>query len=318
MIPYFIAEDQALVEDLSSAFDNVIFYPSYKTMWKMLRSQTVVVDGNEWTNNFKVFFLMNAKKVQLWHGNGMKTIGLENAYYLNSPVRRMKFKLLQSYPIYDIVTLPSKLQIEKRGDAFNKKEVMLNGQPRNDVLFNQFHDSDQVNYGIDEEAVNKISKLKRKGYKLVLYSPTWKLKTEAAQHKLTKSLNLEKMEPFLKKNKIVFIFKLHPKDVLNYGQLNNEAFMTYHKDKDVYPAMKHIDVMITDYSSIYLDSILLDRPMIFFSYDQDEYIKNERALQYDYDQITPGKKCKSTNELIDELETLLVWNEDAYITFIPV
>lgn len=313
LTPYYVLEDYGFAKELSQKVSNVLYYPSFKTMLRMFRAHTIVVNGNEWTNNFKVFFLIKAKKVQLWHGNGMKTIGLQNAYYKNSWVRRSKFKLLKSYPTYDVVTLTSKLQVTNRGDAFNKKFILINGQPRNDILFRNSSDNELVSYGMDLEASLRIKTLKNRGYKVVIYSPTWKVYTSEKQELLNEKFNLNKLIPFLEENNIIFIFKLHPKDTFDYGQFESDNIIYYDKDSDVYPVFKDIDMMITDYSSIYMDYLLLDRPIIFFSYDQEDYIKNERELQYDYEEITPGKKCKSTSELIEELTDVFIAKNDNYV-----
>lgn len=308
----YLTEEAKFYHHLKKDIPNVLYYPKFSSFLTLLRAHTVVVDGNEWTNNFKVFFLFKAKKVQLWHGNGMKSIGLQNAYFSQSRLRQIKFKLLQSYPTYDVVTLPSKMQVEKRGAAFNKKDVLLNGQPRNDILFPGYPETEQTDYGTDKQTALKIKELKKKGYKIILFSPTWKVVTEDKQKVLSEQFKLDELVPFLEKHKLAFVFKLHPKDTLNYGDLSHPLILKYDKDRDIYPVFKEIDLMITDYSSIYMDYLLLDRPIVFFSYDQEEYIKNERALQYDYEAITPGKKTQNTEELINELQTVLVDERDKY------
>jgi CDP-glycerol glycerophosphotransferase len=66
---------------------------------------------------------------------------------------------------------------------------------------------------------------------------------------------------------------------------------------DIYPALSLFDVLITDYSSIYFDYLLLNRPIIFFPYDYESYIAKDKELLFDYLQITPGPVCKSQDEV---------------------
>jgi len=70
--------------------------------------------------------------------------------------------------------------------------------------------------------------------------------------------------------------------------------------------------LITDYSSIYTDFIIQNKPVVFFPFDYDAYLKNERTLQFDYKTITPGPKCYTYQELEKELKKILVDNIDEY------
>jgi len=60
---------------------------------------------------------------------------------------------------------------------------------------------------------------------------------------------------------------------------------------DIYPLLKETAVLITDYSSIFFDYLLLDRPIVFAPFDIQQYVTVERGLFYDYDQVTPGPKA---------------------------
>jgi len=60
---------------------------------------------------------------------------------------------------------------------------------------------------------------------------------------------------------------------------------------DVYPILRSADILITDYSSVYVDYLLTGRPIIFFPFDLDEYMSKERTFNFEYMSITPGPKC---------------------------
>ena len=53
----------------------------------------------------------------------------------------------------------------------------------------------------------------------------------------------------------------------------NNRIISANQDKfeDVMELLKYVDVLITDYSYIYIDFLLLDRPIIFLPYDIDDY-----------------------------------------------
>ncbi len=58
------------------------------------------------------------------------------------------------------------------------------------------------------------------------------------------------------------------------------------------------DICVTDYSSIAFEYAILERPLIFFAYDLDEYL-DRRGMYYDYEEITPGPVCRTNDEMID-------------------
>ena len=68
-------------------------------------------------------------------------------------------------------------------------------------------------------------------------------------------------------------------------------------DADVYTFLSEVDILITDYSSIYFDYLLWERPIIFFPYDLEYYRDEDRGLIFEYDEYTPGPKIFNAKEL---------------------
>lgn len=69
--------------------------------------------------------------------------------------------------------------------------------------------------------------------------------------------------------------------------------------------MAQCDLLITDYSSIYLDYLLLDRPIVFFAYDLEHYVERDRALYFTYESMTPGARCDTQVKLENVLTAIL-------------
>src|SRR5690606_25250127 len=67
--------------------------------------------------------------------------------------------------------------------------------------------------------------------------------------------------------------------------------------KDVAPLLKRADLLVTDYSSIFFDFLLLDRPIVFFPYDLERYFSRDRQFLFPYDEFTPGARVKTEEAL---------------------
>lgn len=62
------------------------------------------------------------------------------------------------------------------------------------------------------------------------------------------------------------------------------------------------DMLITDYSSIMIEFVALDKPAVFFTYDLDYYLSSERGFYYDFRKTVPGPIVYTSDELIGVIE----------------
>lgn len=179
----------------------------------------------------------------------------------------------------------------------NKKmEFIVMGQPRNDNLF--IREPHKL-----ENYLNVLSKEE----KYILYSPTWR------PYENTKifpfmDFSIEDLNQFLDENKITICVRKHPYyDIEIPKEIKKSKRIQYlNNDKisDIMPYLNQFSGLITDYSSIYLDFLLLDLPMIFINNDQNKY-EEIVGFSFDYDLHTPGPKVKTQLNFINELYHLL-------------
>lgn len=64
------------------------------------------------------------------------------------------------------------------------------------------------------------------------------------------------------------------------------------------------DILITDYSSVFFDYGNLKRPMIFFTYDIDNYRDQLRGFYFDFEKEAPGPLVKTTSEVLKEIKLI--------------
>ena len=118
------------------------------------------------------------------------------------------------------------------------------------------------------------------------------------------SFDMNRFSAVLEKNNMVFLYKGHFYDNIHHEKaiVNDERrrFIEVNEEDydDLYAFLNNIDILITDYSSIYFDFLYLRRPIVLFPFDMDDYIANSRAFYFDY-KLMEAKKVYSWSELED-------------------
>lgn len=73
---------------------------------------------------------------------------------------------------------------------------------------------------------------------------------------------------------------------------------------DIYPVLRDVDILITDYSSVYFDYLLTNGKVIFYPHDMEKYrqkVKKDRFIT-SYQSITPGPKPTNFEELCKSIK----------------
>jgi CDP-glycerol glycerophosphotransferase len=171
------------------------------------------------------------------------------------------------------------------------EKVLIAGQSRNDQLFIE-SDLDMQNFS------------KEKMVKSILYAPTWRPSSPVVLFPF-KDFCYQTLADFLSENDIHIFIRVHPnfeEDVdsklLEISNIHLFSGVVYDEIMDY---LNKFDLLITDYSSIYFDYLLLDRPLIFLPYDYDTYDK-EIGFTIPYGEFTPGYKPVSMEELMNAIQ----------------
>lgn len=130
---------------------------------------------------------------------------------------------------------------------------------------------------------------------------------------------LESLSRYLEDNGFFLLIKPHPKQDLSIMQAiktHNIHFITDDELEmngiQLYELVENCHVLLTDYSSIFYDYLLLDRPIGFLVNDIDDY---QRGFIYDDPLLEmPGEKIRTFRNLIDFIEKVKVgedvWQEE--------
>ena len=229
--------------------------------------------------------------INLWHGVPLKKIALLDPNLKKAA--RIYFKKIFSENYTCILTTSHELiPLMARSFAVSEDKIKVWGQPRNDGLF-QKNDC--------REILGQLFPDLPEYTKTVLYAPTFR---DYGQVQLFpfKDFDQKQLEAFLdEKNRLLFI-RTHVAEQGSAAPYLGKRirFLGNEQAEDVTGILNIFDCLITDYSSIYIDYLLTDKPMIFLPYDRQQYLDG-RGMNFDYDDVTPGPKPETFNDFLDAL-----------------
>lgn len=250
-----------------------------------------------------------AKTINLWHGIPYKKISL-----LRDDVEVQPYK-------NDVVVGTSDLTQDIFSKTFgvNKKIVTQTGYPRNDVALNA-----QKN--------KKDMKTQLKDYldgydKILIWLPTVR-KDVISVHGVSgipvnnvyqiNGFDEQKFNEYLKKYNALCIVKPHPLETPYPVGKKLDHILTIDDDWlwsqgiTTYDLIGISDLLISDLSSIIIDYMLLDKPIICFSTDWDEYNHTRGFVFEDMEKWLPSKLVQNQSDFIEYLDNLLKTGEDPF------
>jgi len=313
---YWLTGKKSYYERFKKFDIKALNYKKIKTFFHILNTKYVVLDNRDWRKSYLILDHSKAKKIQLWHGVGFKSIGflLIDKDFLKRLTKEEFQALKKRNPSYDLLITTSDFYSEKVfAPAFGMpiEKVKPLGYPRNDIFYRDIP-GEEIN--TDEKVLKFAKAFKKSGGKIIVFAPTFRdLNIKVDMRSI---FNYEKLNSFLLAHNIIFIIKGHPLPYIKY-EIEKAVdlyknILIYDNSKDVYPLLKITDLLITDYSSIYTDFLHTGRPVLFYPFDYEEYTDLHRQLQFDYNEMTPGPKAKNFGELLNWINHFLVEGKDGF------
>ena len=176
----------------------------------------------------------------------------------------------------------------------NKEKIIIEkGYPRNDKL---------INYNN-----NDIEKIKKDLHiptdkKVILYAPTFRDDEHTSGVGYTYKLNID-FDLLQKELKdYIILFRAHY-FIANSFEFDKYKDFIYNVSKydDINDLYIISDLLITDYSSVFFDYAILERPIIFYMYDYDNYKNNLRDFYIDLKEL-PGPIVKDEKNLVTSIK----------------
>lgn len=259
-----------------------------------------------WIDNVKNHYKGNKQPgqfyLQTWHGSvSLKKV--EKAVGSALPTSYVEASKIDSSMIDAMISNSSWQTNDYQNNFWYGGPVYEFGVPRNDIFFNQPNKT--VKKVKDSLGINK-------DYQIILYAPTFRnFKTIEEQKKLY-SLNSKLIIKACEEKfgqKFILVERFHPAvaskmDITETGMLKNG---------NNYPDMQELlvatDILITDFSSSMFDFILKGNRVFLYTNDYEDYINNERALNFDIKRDIPFSFANTEEELIMNIKSYDEANE---------
>lgn len=264
-----------------------------------------------WVTNSRLKEIIKKKDdqvyIQCWHGTPLKKLGYDiqvNGGNAMNSIKDIRKKYSMDSARYTYMIAPSDFASEKFASAFNlddKSIIQTLGYPRNDFLYNY--------------SKNDVDSIKEKLHlntdkKIILYAPTWRDDQHEAGKGYTYKLNLgfDRLKECFG-DEYIILFRSHyfVSNKINLDEYKGFVYNVSDYD-DINELYAISDLLITDYSSVFFDYANLNRPILFYMYDYEEYKNNLRDFYIDLSEL-PGPIVKTEDDLIKEIEMISEYND---------
>lgn len=303
----------------------IVRFGTFRSFWLLARCQVIFISHSlamdfslRWDDDrFKIvkISMRNRIVINLWHGIPIKRL----LYAANQKTRihtdrisyrraeRMKYRGLISSSDIDSYAMASMFY------PLNYQQVWLTGLPRNDFLLlpqerlpSYIQDSIHYTHSVCQ------------GKKLVVYAPTYRQTavSSTAYYYQFKDNEIDQLCALLEKHNAVLGYRPHyfinSQKYFNMDKYVDNQFI-FDFSQEIIPEWSAIarecNILITDYSSVYIETAYLDKPAICFAYDLEHYISEQDGLLYDLSLVFPGSICREFGDLLIQLDQLLQGEE---------
>lgn len=296
------SSQQAMYEYTRSAGDITAKFVFLRSVWprtlgevlgrvQLLRAKVVVVHHGPSDFRWLCHPVPRSRRVvyNVWHGVNLKAIGVQAAA---NEAQRQKFIDASRYYTETLASSESNRASLAAGLGVPLDRVMVTGLPRNDWL--------DASRPLPSDLAQQERRLVEVlcGRKLVLYAPTFRDQSGSGVYPFD-AAQAQTVTQLLADAGCVLGIRAHI-NAKGYVvppwaiDLSSAAF------PETQVLLRHTHVLLTDYSGIWVDFLLLRRPMLLFTHDRNAY-DGERGLIYDLREVFPGPIADDFEQFVTAL-----------------
>ncbi|EJA1875954.1 CDP-glycerol glycerophosphotransferase family protein [Staphylococcus pseudintermedius] len=278
--------------------DTLVFY---QEKFKVFQNVSFVIkESNEYLkalteskfliNNatFPAYFTKKPQQIYIntWHGTPLKHMGFDVKNNLKGSQNTMKNFLASDYMISPNAHTTNIFKHAFKLDGLYSGEILEIGYPRIDLT---------INTTANEAREYLAEHLNLKKNPIILYCPTWRGKN--VNDPENSLLNVfEEIKLLNQKLPHQVLVKVHPFVYSKAKEMPELKPYLVPDFLDTNQLMPAVDLMITDYSSIFFDFLVTDKPIVFYVPDLDKY-QNERGVYIDLCAL-PGPVADNIQDVI--------------------
>ena len=225
--------------------------------------------------------------LQTWHGIPLKKMGRHTGGFREADLRPDR-----GVGAWDHLCVPNPYFERTLGDGFAfTGDAIRWGTPRNDPLVNGSVSSAQARKALDLP----------KSARIVLYAPTFREHNRSRKEPVTVPFDVTAVLEGLGPDTYLLL-RPHYLNRIYVPPAARHQAIDVGDVQDINLLYLAADVLVTDYSSVMFDFALLGRPIVFFTYDYDDYV-GTRGTYFDLREEAPGTIATDTEELVAALQS---------------
>ena len=299
-----VLSNKKIYKQLSIQYDHVLFAFSWKAVKIAAQARFFILTHGRLDVPFSDFSKII---IQTWHGIPFKAIGFYRNRNIKDKIRNILYKWFDYDPVDYFLSSSAYVTKLYKGVFHQASDKFLEiGFPRNDLFFER-HKSESSLNGIFKERGLSFKKV-------ILYAPTFR--TYPSDYfpfadRLEKSPALIEL---LQRTDAVCLVKSHVNQPYKLDHLLERSGRVIDISNsewipDLQKILPETNILITDYSSISIDALLLDLPCIFITSDIEDYVKATGEFCCDYNSLAAGAHVKTMADMIYELAELIGGND---------
>lgn len=275
---------------------------------------------NSYIGDINQWLAAGAIRINLWHGSPLKkiefdiTTGPLAPQYQTQSLWQAGLKSLRYHQEYvrpSLMLSPSPLVGESFQRAFRLKgdSLLSSTNPRTDYYLRYPEQRQTLPLKADATAYRRV----------ILYAPSWRDALWQNSQKLTPHLtrgnndspyqaafNWQTLSQHLVDTDSLLLLRLHPNERHYAAQFCAYPNVLDISDwDDVYGILHRIDLLITDYSSLFIDALPIEIPVLFYRFDHEQYLNQSRDC-YDIgqDPLSIGQVAYQFDHLLALLQEM--------------
>ncbi|MGV9346095.1 bifunctional glycosyltransferase/CDP-glycerol:glycerophosphate glycerophosphotransferase [Streptomyces spiralis] len=238
--------------------------------------------------------------IQTWHGSALKRMGFDEPglRMLSEPEQRSYQQALDRFDHF-VVRSEHDVRTLARAYRIPEHKLLRTGYPRNDALVRA-----RQGAASNPEAQRLAERLGiDPGRRVLLYAPTFRAGSDGRVKDFEFPFDVEDFAARFGDD-CTLLVRAHYLNRLTLPPSVAGRVIDVSAEPDITPLMLLADALITDYSSVMFDYALLQRPIVFYVHDWEEYAQDTRGTYFDLLCEAPGPVPRTAEELFDVLGDL--------------